>query len=102
MGEEVTLREYLEKVMDERFSSHQALHSAADGVLENRLDRLNELREVVSDIRSGYVTLEKYASDQKLVALITDRVSGLEGRFLGLGLAATLLGATGVVLALVK
>ena len=102
MGEEVTLREYLEKVMDERFSSHQALHSAADGVLENRLDRLNELREVVSDIRSGYVTIEKYGADQKLVALVTDRVSGLEGRFLGISFAAMALGAAGVVISLVR
>jgi len=111
--ESVSLREYIERciddlkeLLDERFQTHHELHEGEKQSLADRLNRLNELRELVGEIREGYVTREFYDTQHKSISaevgLLRDRMGSLEGRFLGIALAATLLGAVALVVSLLN
>ena len=117
----VSLRDYIteelrhERELREREErAHRALHKTADGNTEARLERLNELRKLVEDIQHRNVSREY--SDSQHAALVAElktmrqlvdegagrnerRISNIEGRFGGVQLTATALGAVAIVVA---
>lgn len=71
-SDHVSLREFIERVLDERqkaldvrFISQQEALGLASRTLELRLEKLNELRQEVTTDRGNYITREKYDADQK-------------------------------------
>jgi len=113
----VSLRDYItEEIRHERElrereeRSHRALHKTADSNTEARLERLNELRKLVEDIQQRNVSREYFDSQHgalvaelKVMRQASDeavrRISNIEGRFGGVQLTATALGAVAIVVA---
>ena len=101
-GNTVTLREYIEAIMSERdraltaaFNSQQAALQLATKNLELRLEKLNELRQEVTQDRSSYQTRDKAETIENALA---DRIASLEsfrGKALGFGALVSLLSAVG-------
>jgi hypothetical protein len=101
-GNTVTLREYIEAIMAERdkaltaaFRSQQAALELATRNLELRLEKLNELRNEVTQDRGNFLTRDRYDTQHKA---LEDKVSSLEsfrGRALGFGALVSLLSAVG-------
>jgi hypothetical protein len=94
--------------------SHHALHQTAERNTEARLERLNELRKLVEDIQHENVSREYFdsqhgalAAEIKLLRQAQEdatrgnerRISNIEGRFGGVQLTATALGAVAIVVA---
>ena len=108
-GNTVTLREYIEAIMSERdraltaaFNSQQAALNLATKNLELRLEKLNELRNEVTQDRSNYQTRDKAESDGEKVDAVMEamsaRIGSLEsfrGKALGFGALVSLLSAIG-------
>jgi hypothetical protein len=107
----VTLRDYIERIFDERkaaldiaFRAQQEALGLASRTLELRLEKLNELRQEVTSDRANYITRDKYDADMKalngkidgadaLTRQWQDRADGALNiaRFLGVGGSIALL-----------
>lgn len=78
----VSLREYFEAILDEKqktldkaFSAQQEALGLASRTLELRLEKLNELRQEVTQDRGNYVTKEQYETKQEgLERALTNRI----------------------------
>jgi hypothetical protein len=106
------LKLYVERVFDEKqkalelaFSAQQKALELATRALELRLEKLNELRQEVTQDRGNYVTKDKHESDMGLLlskiedlktnqTLNTGRGSGLS---LAWGVALSLIGVIGTI-----
>ena len=101
-GNTVTLREYIEAIMSERdraltaaFTAQQAALNLATKNLELRLEKLNELRNEVTQDRQNYQTRDKAETVEDS---LNSRLSSLEsfrGKALGFGALVSLLSAVG-------
>jgi len=101
-GNTVTLREYIEAIMSERdraltaaFAAQQSALSLATKNLELRLEKLNELRQEVTQDRANYQTRDKAETTEDA---LNQRLSALEsfrGKALGFGALVSLLSAIG-------
>ena len=101
-GNTVTLREYIEAIIGERdralqaaFRAQQDALNLATRNLELRLEKLNELRNEVTQDRGNFLTRDRYESQHQA---LEDKVSSLEafrGRALGFGALVSLLSAVG-------
>jgi len=101
-GNSVTLREYIEAIMSERdraltaaFTAQQAALNLATKNLELRLEKLNELRQEVTQDRANYQTRDKAEVTEEA---LNSRLSSLEsfrGKALGFGALVSLLSAVG-------
>ena len=74
-GNHVTVRDYVERIFDERekalnlaFSAQQQALAIATANLDNRLEKLNELRQEVTTDRGRYLTRDKYEADTKAIS----------------------------------
>jgi len=70
-GQFVSLREYIERILDEREKATEAARKS----MELRLDRLNELRAEVQEDRGQYLTRDKYDGEHDA---LSNRISLLE------------------------
>ena len=101
-GNTVTLREYIEAIMSERdraltaaFTAQQAALNLATKNLELRLEKLNELRQEVTQDRASYLTRDRAEATEDAM---NQRISSLEafrGKALGFGALVSLLSAVG-------
>ncbi|HEV8573107.1 MAG TPA: hypothetical protein VGR43_00215 [Dehalococcoidia bacterium] len=90
----VTLRDYVERIFDEKqkalelaFKAQQEALALASRTLELRLEKLNELRQEVTQDRSNYITRIQYEAE---VGALEKKINQAEGaltvaRFLGAG-----------------
>ena len=60
MSDTVTLREYIERILDEREKHYQLVLSLASSEIERRLKDLNQLREYVVKDRILFVKTESF------------------------------------------
>jgi len=72
MPKSVELKEYVERVLDEKdkalqlaFRAQQEALALASRTLELRLEKLNELRQEVTQDRGNYVTKDKFDAAQE-------------------------------------
>jgi hypothetical protein len=103
VSEEISLRDYFERVLEERekrtavlVSSYEDALTLAARSMEQRLDKLNELRQEVITDRGNYVSRDKYSAD---IGLINERVATLTSkldRAEGALFIARFLGASGI------
>ena len=109
-GNTVTLREYIEAIIGEKDRALQAAFTAQQNALnalnlatknlELRLEKLNELRQEVTQDRASYMTRDRAeAQDDAIDARLT-ALEAFRGKALGFGaLVALLSGAVGAVIA---
>ena len=92
------LKAHLDEVSDLHWEAHTREHVAA----ERTQMHTNEL---LNDVRTRFIPREVFEGFSRVTAesvnRMNDRLSQLEGRFLGIGLAATSLGAVALVVSLV-
>ena len=101
---DVSLREYIERVIEERERTHAAQREAveralaeAEVTLNRRLGEMNEFRKQIQDERGTYVHKDNLqmhvdASDERIRKL-EDMSSNYQGRFWSLGIGLALLTA---------
>ena len=65
MSDSISLREYIEKIIDEREKYHSLALSLASKEIERRLEALNELREEVTSDRAQFIKEDIYAARNK-------------------------------------
>lgn len=101
-GNTVTLREYIEAIMSERdraltaaFTAQQAALNLATKNLELRLEKLNELRDEVTQDRQNYQTRDKAESVESSLDSRLTALEGFRGKALGFGALVSLLSAIG-------
>ena len=101
-GNTVTLREYIEAIMSERdraltaaFTAQQSALNLATRNLELRLEKLNELRQEVTQDRGNFLTRDRYESQHKALEDKVAVLEGFRGRALGFGALLSLLSAVG-------
>jgi len=106
-GNTVTLREYIEAIIGEKDRALQAAFTAQQNALnlatknlELHLEKLNELRQEVTQDRASYMTRDRAeAQDDAIDARLT-ALEAFRGKALGFGaLVALLSGAVGAVIA---
>jgi len=92
------LKAHLDEVSDLHWEAHTREHIAA----ERTQGHTNEL---LNDVRMRFIPREVFEGFSRVTAesvnRMNDRLSQLEGRFLGIGLAATSLGAVALVVSLI-
>ena len=101
-GNTVTLREYIEAIMSERdraltaaFNSQQAALNLATKNLELRLEKLNELRQEVTQDRANYQTRDKAEITEEAIIQRIGALESFRGKALGFGALVSLLSAIG-------
>jgi len=95
----VTLREYLEKIIDLRFKSIDDGTVLARNTMEARLEKLNELRSEVVRDRGEYVRRDVHSRE---IEAMNNRLSSLENfRAKSIGVAAVLVLFSGTIGAVV-
>ena len=101
-GNTVTLREYIEAIMSERdraltaaFTAQQAALNLATKNLELRLEKLNELRQEVTQDRANYVTRDKSEIQEEALSTRLMSLENFRGKALGFGALVSLLSAVG-------
>jgi hypothetical protein len=101
-GNTVTLREYIEAIMSERdraltaaFNSQQAALNLATKNLELRLEKLNELRQEVTQDRANYQTRDKAEITEESMVQRISALESFRGKALGFGALVSLLSAIG-------
>jgi len=101
-GTTVTLREYIEAIMSERdraltaaFNSQQAALNLATKNLELRLEKLNELRQEVTQDRASYMTRDRAEATEDATNQRISALEGFRGKALGFGALVSLLSAVG-------
>ena len=106
-GNTVTLREYIEAIMSERdraltaaFTAQQAALNLATKNLELRLEKLNELRQEVTQDRANYQTRDKAEVTEEALGARLSSLEAFRGKALGFGaLVALISGAIGAAIA---
>jgi CHASE3 domain sensor protein len=97
---DVTLREYIEKIMDERFESAERALDISTKVLDLRLEAMNELRDQINNERGRYLTRETFDQSRDQARIDMEKVdkrmrdqenamSNLQGRMTTMGFAIT-------------
>lgn len=73
-NEAVSLRDFLERRLTDLQAQiklwadgHERVHALAERVLDNRLEKLNELRQVVSDSQATFVTKDEFVGAHERV-----------------------------------
>jgi len=101
-GNSVTLREYIEAIMSERdraltaaFTAQQAALNLATKNLELRLEKLNELRQEVTQDRANYQTRDKAETTEDALGQRLTNLESFRGKALGFGALVSLLSAIG-------
>jgi len=101
-GNTVTLREYIEAIMSERdraltaaFTAQQAALNLATKNLELRLEKLNELRQEVTQDRANYQTRDKAEVTEESLSVRISNLENFRGKALGFGALVSLLSAVG-------
>ena len=101
-GNSVTLREYIEAIMSERdraltaaFTAQQAALNLATKNLELRLEKLNELRQEVTQDRANYQTRDKAEIESDGMNQRLSALESFRGKALGFGALVSLLSAIG-------
>jgi len=101
-GNTVTLREYIEAIMSERdraltaaFTAQQSALSLATRNLELRLEKLNELRQEVTQDRSSYMTRDRAEAEADAINTRVAALESFRGKALGFGALVSLLSAVG-------
>jgi hypothetical protein len=111
--DDVPLREYVERIFSERqaaldlaFAAQQEALRVANAAIENRLEKLNELRQEVTQDRGAYLTRTEYEAKhdalelafQTANAAIDTRMKAMEGwRFRASGIFLVLVPLAGVI-----
>ena len=94
MTESVPLKDYIERIFSERaaalelaFKAQQEALLIATRNLDSRLEKLNELRQEVTQDRGNYVTRDKYDAEVGQLEKKLDQATGAlnVARFLGAG-----------------
>ena len=101
----VSLKEYIERVFDEKekalqlaFRAQQEALALASRTLELRLEKLNELRQEVTQDRGNYVTKDKFESTLEARDTRIKVLEDWRNRALGFGTAiAVIAGIVGGV-----
>jgi len=90
----VTLKEYIERVFDEKekalqlaFRAQQEALALASRTLELRLEKLNELRQEVTSDRGNYVTKDQYEARSEAQNQRFQRLENFNSRVVGFGAA---------------
>ena len=90
----ISLRDYIERIFDERekaldlaFRSQQEALALASRTLELRLEKLNELRQEVTQDRGNYLTKLEYDTKQGTLLDRLGRLENFNARVLGFGSA---------------
>jgi hypothetical protein len=95
----VTLRQYLEKIIELRFDAYDKATSRDRVTMETRLEKLNELRSEVMQDRSQYVRQDVFGSRTDRTE---ERLSSLENfRAKAIGVSAVLVLFSGTVGAII-
>ena len=101
-GATVTLREYIEAIMSERdraltaaFMAQQSALNLATKNLELRLEKLNELRQEVTQDRANFITRDKYEDAHDALENRVGILENFRGKALGFGALVSLLSAVG-------
>jgi hypothetical protein len=94
----VSLKEYIERVFDEKekalqlaFRAQQEALALASRTLELRLEKLNELRQEVTSDRGNYVTKDQYETRSEAQNQRFQRLENFNSRVLGFGAAIGIL-----------
>ena len=95
----VSLRDYIERIFSEReaalnlaFKAQQEALALASRTLELRLEKLNELRQEVTQDRGNYLTKAEYESKHQTLIDRIGRLENFNSRVLGFGAAVALIG----------
>src|SRR4029077_21241418 len=95
----VSLKEYIERVFDEKekalqlaFRAQQEALALASRTLELRLEKLNELRQEVTQDRGNYLTKNEYDAKHTILSDRLSRLENFNARVLGFGAALALIG----------
>jgi len=101
-GNTVTLREYIEAIMSERdraltaaFTAQQSALNLATRNLELRLEKLNELRQEVTQDRASYLTRDRAEATEEAMDARIAALESFRGKALGFGALVSLLSAVG-------
>jgi len=99
-GNSVPLKEYIEAILAERekalqaaFASQQVALNRASESLELRLDKLNELRDEVTEDRASYLSREKYDTEHTALSVRVNALESWRGKALGFGALLALVSA---------
>jgi hypothetical protein len=104
-GNTVTLREYIEAIIGEKdralsaaFKAQQDALNLATRNLELRLEKLNELRQEVTQDRANYQTRDRAEADGDAMSRRLGDLESFRGKALGFGaLLALISGAVGAI-----
>lgn len=95
---EVSLREYIERIIDERSKAHDQRHydeaqaiDQARAAVDLRLEKLNELRSEVLQDRGQFVRRDVYDNDKKGRDLRLQRLESWQARASGAAVILTLI-----------
>jgi hypothetical protein len=101
-GNTVTLREYIEAIMSERdraltaaFTAQQSALNLATRNLELRLEKLNELRQEVTQDRASYLTRDRAEATEEAMDARISALESFRGKALGFGALVSVLSAVG-------
>lgn len=82
-GTRIPLKDYIERIFDER----EAARTEAAKVLEVHLDNLNHWKEETLRERDKLVTKEFYLSQHEMLKTRVDKVETRQARLIGVGIA---------------
>ena len=88
-GGTVPLKEYIERIIDERDKAVQVAYRSMEG----RLDRLNELRNEVTEDRARFLTRERFETEHAVVEARVNSLESWRGKALGFGALLALISA---------
>jgi hypothetical protein len=98
-SDKVSLKEYVERIFSERqnaldlaFKAQQEALGLASRTLELRLEKLNELRQEVTQDRGNYLTKAEFESKREVQDQRLGRLENFNARILGFGAALALIG----------
>lgn len=95
----MSLKDYMERIFSEReaalnlaFKAQQEALALASRTLELRLEKLNELRQEVTQDRGNYLTKTEYDTKHTILNDRLNRLENFNSRILGFGAALALVG----------
>jgi SMC interacting uncharacterized protein involved in chromosome segregation len=96
-GNSVPLRQYVERILEEKqkalelaFKAQQEALAIAARNVDDKLEQLNRLRQEVTQDRGSYVTKDKHDADMKALNTDLDRLNTWQNRVIGIGLVLVL------------
>jgi hypothetical protein len=106
-GNHVTLKEFIlaisaekDRALQAAFKAQQDALNLATRNLELRLEKLNELRQEVTQDRANYITRDRAEAESDAFSARLGQLEAFRGKALGFGaLVALLSGAVGAVIA---